>query len=260
MIDPMKIMLEVVLLAAVLRCFRFAVGDRRRRFMIGFAGVTLALNLVFYYVAAWPLYVSYGESSGVEPSNLHAMVLFDVIKWGVFAYVFGRVAVGLAEAGHGGSFALLRSDFRLGRVVGIGIVGALAAIGLVYILAIVGYRQGYFDAMPWNWFGDDPVNIKLGLWGGLRNLAGEEILSRLGAQSVLLYFLRRTGRAPVLAVVFSSLFFELWHNGFRELYFLNFTASCAFGWAYHKGGYESAAIAHCLADWLLIVILPRLIA
>ncbi|MFH1277324.1 MAG: CPBP family glutamic-type intramembrane protease [Candidatus Eisenbacteria bacterium] len=258
MIDPMKITLEVLLLVAALLHFRLAAGSHCQRFLIGFTTVTVTLNLAFYYFAAWPLYVSFGQSSGLESSSLHAMVLFDVVKWGVFAYVFGRLAVGLGDAGFGGGFALLRGDPRISRVVGIGIVGAIVAIGAGYGLSLVEYRLGYLEALPWTWFSDNPVYFKLGLWGGFRNLAGEEILARLGAQSVLLYALRRTRWAPALAIVFSSFYFELWHNGFRELYFLNFAASCGFGWAYHKGGYESAAIAHCLADWLLIVVLPRL--
>jgi hypothetical protein len=40
--------------------------------------------------------------------------------------------------------------------------------------------------------------------------------------------------------------------------FLNFTASAVFGWAYHKRGYEIAAVGHCVADWILIGIFPRL--
>ncbi len=259
MLDPMKIMLEVLLLASALLIFRHAAGRHGRRFVIGFTAATLVLNLAFYYFAAWPLYVTFGQSSGFDRSSLHAMVLFDVLKWGVFAYVFGRLAVGLGDAGLGGGFALLRSNPRFSRIAGVGIVGAALAIGAVYGLGFVEYRLGYLDALPWMWFKDDPVSFKLGLWGGLRNLAGEEILARLGVQSVLLYALRRTAGAPVLAIVFSSLYFEMWHNGFRELYFLNFVGSCGFGWAYQKGGYESAAIAHCLADWLLIVILPRLL-
>ncbi|MBZ0267507.1 CPBP family intramembrane metalloprotease [bacterium] len=258
MIDPMKIMLEVVLLAAALLQFRHAAGSHGRGFVIGFTATTLVLNLAFYYFAAWPLYVSFGQSSGLDRSSLHAMVLFDVVKWGVFAYVFGRLAAGLGNAGLGGGFALLRSDPRLSRILGIGIAGATLAIGAAYGLGLAENRLGYLEALPWTWFKDDPVYFKLGIWGGLRNLAGEEILARLGAQSVLFYALRRTAWAPFLAIVLSSVYFELWHNGFRELYFLNFAASCGFGWAYHKGGYESAAIAHCLADWLLIVILPRL--
>ena len=259
MIDPGKILLEALLLAAALSLFRHAAGGRARRFVFGFTATALVLNLAFYYVAAWPLYVSFGQSSGLDRSSLHAMVLFDVVKWGVFAYIFGRLAAGLADAGHGGGFAILQSNPPISRVAGIGIVGAALGIGSAFGLGLVEYRLGYLEALPWTWFKDDPTYFKLGLWGGLRNLAGEEVLARLGAQSILLYALRRTAWAPFLAIVFSSLYFELWHNGFRELYFLNFAASCGFGWAYQKGGYESAAIAHCLADWLLIVILPRLL-
>ena len=62
----------------------------------------------------------------------------------------------------------------------------------------------------------------------------------------------------LVAIILSSLLFEFWHNGFRELYFMNFIGSCSFAWAYHKDGYESAAIGHCIADWLSLLILPRI--
>jgi hypothetical protein len=259
MTDPIKIALEMTLLAAAFSLFRLAADTGRRRFILTFTALTLVLNLVFYYVAAWPLYASYGQTSGIGPSWLHAFVIFDVIKWGVLAYVLSRLAVGLADAGYGGGFALLRSNSRLGGAIELGIVGGVTATGVVYGLSVIEHRLGYLEALPWSFFGENPDDLNLGLWGGMRNLAGEEILARLGAQSILLYAFRKTRWAPALAIVLSSLYFELWHNGFKEIYFLNFAGSCVFGWVYQKRGYESAAIAHCVADWLALVILPRLL-
>jgi hypothetical protein len=50
-----------------------------------------------------------------------------------------------------------------------------------------------------------------------------------------------------------------WHNPFELPQFLNFAASCVLGWAYHKHGYEVAAVGHCVADWLALGVLPSLL-
>lgn len=259
MIDPAKIALEIALLVIAFTSFRLVGAPRRQGFFLGFAALTVVLNVVFHYFAAWPLYVSYGQASGVDRSTLLALVAFDIIKWAILAYVLARLATGLADAGYGGGFALNQNESRLGGVLVTGIFAGFVATGLAYGLSYVEHQLGFLEALPWGFIKDSPVYTNLGLWGGIRNLAGEEILARLGAQSILLYALRRTRGAPLLAIVASSLFFELWHNGFKEIYFLNFAGSCAFGWAYQKRGYESAAVAHCVADWLCIVILPRLL-
>ncbi len=255
MISPAKIVLEALVLVAALVYCRELPETRNRRFVLGFTALTVILNSLFYYFAVWPFFLS----SGVSRSDLQFLVIFDVLKWGVLAYFLSGFAARVADAGFGGGFALLQSERRLGSTVLIGIFAGVAAIAAGYVLSLVEYRMGFLEALPWPFMKDNPGFIKLGLWGGFRNLAGEEILARLGAQSALLYALRKTRGASILAILLSSLFFELWHNGFTELYFLNFTASCAFGWAYGVRGYESAAIAHAVADWLGIVILPRLL-
>lgn len=71
MFNPAKIALEIALLVATFAIFRLAAGTRRRRFILGFTAVTVVLNLAFYYLAAWPLYVSYGQASGLDRSALH---------------------------------------------------------------------------------------------------------------------------------------------------------------------------------------------
>ena len=259
MISPIKIALEAVLVVVALGMLRkFSLSSSRRFFLI-FASVTFVLNMIFYYVAAWPLYVSYGDSSGLGRGALHSLIIFDVAKWCVFAFVLSRLSDAIAQKGSAGGFALLRPKARIGSTIGIGVLSGIIAAAAVYCLSIIEHRCGCLEEMPWRFFADNPVYQGLGFWGGIRNLAGEEILARLGAQSILLYLFRKTRGAPFLAIILSSLFFEVWHNGFRELYFMNFIGSCVLGWAYHIRGYESAAIGHCVADWVSILILPRLL-
>jgi hypothetical protein len=255
MINPAKLLLEALVLGAALVYSRDLPELRSRRFVFGFTALTVVLNSLFYYFAVWPFFLS----SGISKADLQVLVLFDIPKWGILAYVLSGFAIRAADAGFEGGFVLLRSEPRLRGAVLFGIFAGVAAIAAAYGLCFAEYRMGILDALPWSFIKDNPGFIKLGLWGGLRNLAGEEILTRLGAQSILLYALRKNRGASLLAILLSSLFFEFWHNGLRELYFLNFTASCAFAWAYKVRGYESAAIAHTVADVLGLVILPHLL-
>jgi hypothetical protein len=255
MIDPAKLVLEAMVLVAALVYSHDLPETRSRRFVLGFTALTVVLNSLFYYFAVWPFFLS----SGISKADLQVLVLFDIPKWGVLAYVLSGFAARVADAGFGGGFALLRSERGLGGAVLFGIFAGVAATAASYGLSFTEYRMGILEALPWPFMKENPGFIKLGLWGGLRNLTGEEILTRLGTQSILLYALRKNRAASVLAILMSSLFFEFWHNGLRELYFLNFAASCAFAWAYKVRGYESAAIAHAVADLLVLVILPHLL-
>lgn len=258
MISTPKLALELALIVAALALMRDAGAFRRQRFVLIFTGIAVALNLVFYYAAAWPLYTAHGDASGIGHGSLHAMVLVDVFKWGLLAYVLARLAAALQDAGLAGGFALLRPGARWGGVVATGLLAAVIATAAIYGLSHAEHRLGWIEGVPWPQIGRDPAYLKLGLWGGLRNLAGEEILARLGVQAILLRAWGKRRGGAVLAAVLSAFVFELWHSGFREIYFLNFAASLAFAWAYHRRGYESAAIGHCVADWLAIVVLPRL--
>ncbi len=120
--------------------------------------------------------------------------------------------------------------------------------------------MGILAESPWPQIAKEADTYRaLGFWGGLRNLLGEEILTRIGVQAIAMYLLRKYRFRVILSIIISSLYFEFWHNGFNDLYFLNFSASVAFGIIYHYKGYEASALSHCVSDWLLIVILPALI-
>ena len=177
MIDPAKLALEALLLVAALVYSRDLPKTRLPlSFALGFTALTVALNTLFYYFAVWPFFLS----SGVSRSDLLVLVSFDIPKWGVLAYVLSGFAIRSAEAGFGGGFALLRSQRGLGGTVLIGIFAGVVATAAGYGLSLAEYRLGYLEALPWSFIKDNPAYIKLGLWGGLRNLAGEEILTRLG--------------------------------------------------------------------------------
>jgi hypothetical protein len=257
MISPSKILLETLLLVVVISLIRRQGRSTHGTFVVIFAGITFVLNVLFYYLAAWPLYLSFGESETLQLSSLHLLVWFDIAKWTFLAYFISRfVAVAQEEKALPG-FELLRNQHKLWVMIVAGIIGGILTTTLFYSVSYAEHHLGLLDAVPWPYLKGNDLYLKLGLWGGLRNLAGEEILTRLGVQTVVLYLLAKHKWAPVAAILLSSLYFEFWHNGFRDLMFLNFTASLGFGLVYQKFGYESAALSHCVSDCFALVIIPR---
>jgi hypothetical protein len=255
MINPGQFALELVLVAAALILSRSLGETRHRRFVIGFAGVAAAINLAFYYLAVGPLYLA----RGLDRSVLVATVTVETIRWGLLAFVLARLATRLQDNGLTTGFALLRKTPALEKVLAVGVaVGVLVTVTM-YGLSFIEHHLGYLDMLPWPIANGEPVDIRLTAGGGLRNLVGEEIFARLGAQSIVYYFSRRLRGGAALAVVASSLYFEIWHNPFEVPQFLNFAGSCVLGWAYHRYGYEAAAVGHCVADWLALGILPPLL-
>jgi hypothetical protein len=65
MVSPSTILLELLLLAVVIALLRKQDKSAHQQFVLGFDGLTLVLSILFYYyIAAWPLYLSYGQSEG----------------------------------------------------------------------------------------------------------------------------------------------------------------------------------------------------
>jgi hypothetical protein len=252
MINPPQLVLELVLIVTALLLSRSLSAPRQGFFVIAFVLLAAVVNALFYYIAVGPLLLERGFSQSV----VVATVAYETMRWGVLAYVFSRLAVRLQHHELTTGFAILRSRPRLGHVVGVGIAVGVVMSAAVYGLAFVEQRLGYIDALPWPVANGEPVNIAFAVGGGLRNLVAEEIFTRLGAQSIALYLLRGLRGGPALAIILSSLYFEFWHNPFETPEFLNFSLSMFLGWAYHRHGYESAAIGHCVGNWLTLAVFP----
>jgi hypothetical protein len=259
MVNIPKIALELVLILSVFLVFKKEHVPINMKFVWMFTGITILLNISFYYLAAFSLYQDYGQSVGQSDTQIHLLIWFDILKWGIMAFVFVRYAVALQESNIISSFPILSVPRpALLNVVIWGVGGGIMVTIVAYGLTAIAVQIGIFEGSPWPFFASSDTYKALGLWGGVRNLFGEEILSRLGVQLLVMYLLRKHRFQVLLAIVISSLFFEFWHNGFKELYFLNFSASVVFATAYYYKGYEAAAISHCTADWLIIVLIPRL--
>ncbi len=259
MVDARKIFLELVFLTVILVILRKKGKPQHRGLALWFSGMAFTLNILFYYFAAWSMYLSFGRSQGLSSATLHLLIWFDIVKWTVLAYFCSRFVVEVISPEQHCGFLLLNRQKSLWIIPIVGIAGGLITTLLVYSLSYVEQHLGYLEGMPWQYLKGNDLYFKLGIWGGIRNLAGEEILTRLGVQSVLLYLMRKYKFSGIWAIILSSVYFEFWHNGFRELYFLNFSASMVLGLIYQKYGYESAATSHCVGDWLTLVIFPRVL-
>jgi hypothetical protein len=254
-INPAQFALELILVVAALLLSRSLTARRHCGFVTSFALATAAVTALFYYVAVGPLYLARGLDRAVVVGS----VAYETIRWGVLAYVLSRLAVRLQHHEWTTGFAVLRSGANYGRVLGVGVAAGVLVVATIYALAFVEQHLGYIDALPWPVANGEPVDVTFAVGGGLRNLFGEEILTRLGAQSIASYLLRGVRGGPVLALILSSLYFEIWHNPFEVPQMLNFAASFILGWTYQKHGYESAAVGHCVANWISLGVLPPLL-
>lgn len=225
------------------------------------AWAVLTSSLLALYLATSPLVMSQLRAAGGSARAVaYVMLSLEPLRWGVLVYflVRGSVALG-AGAPFGGGFELAKEHPRLGRTVLLGLaVGLVAAVvggALQAMLNRIGvlpkpiWVQVRESGLPW-----------VGVLGALRNLAGEEVPTRLGVQVLLLHHLgnRRGGRW--LALLGSALWFELWHNGLHDLYFVNFAVSAVLAYAFQRLGYEVAALGHFSADLVLVAALPAFLA
>jgi len=260
MINTPKIALELLLL--VLAGVMLARHPRQEKEGLAawLALATMGLNVVFYYLAAFTLYEGWGQSLGLSRSDLHVYIWFDILKWGLLAFVLSKLALRFQFGELLDSFRLISpSRSSILEVLGWGIVGGVAATAAAMGLSHLEVAAGVLEDVPWGYFAQEADTYRaLGLWGGLRNLLGEEILTRLGIQAMVMVLLQKNRYRVILSILCASLYFELWHNGMSELYFLNFSAAVIYGIVYHYRGYESAALSHAVSDWLLIVIIPML--
>lgn len=166
--------------------------------------------------------------------------------YGLEVYVVTRLALIYTPALRDGGFALQRARLPLWPWAGLG--GAMVAIGLIVAYSLA-FGQCFFPDQP---------SLLMGLGTGFTNLAREEVLFRLGAQTMLAYALRKYRYGWVWAAVGSALLFELWHNPIPEINGLNFLVSLTFALLYHRWGYEAAALAHSLGDLAVFWGLPTM--
>jgi len=258
-VDPLTLACELGLLvwaAVVLR--KHGWKTARPVLVWSLTAGTLVTNILLYLVLL-PMIREQTASQEISPVALYGFLAFRTLEWALMVNVFTRLALVL-DRQHGlpGGFAHLRPGWRLSRTVLLGVGVGVVASAVGYGLAQLWFTIGIFERPLWEELLEAGATWQAGVVGGIRNLFSEEAVTRLGVQTLLLYHLRRFRWAPWVAIVLSSLFFEVWHSGGTDFYFINFTVSLLFAWSYTRNGYEAAAIGHCVADWLALA-LPLLL-
>jgi len=257
--DPLTLGLEMCLLIwalAVLRAHGWKTGHTR--LVWAMTAGAFATNVALYW-SALPAIEALAVEQEIDPGLLYGFLAFRTLEWAALVQVFTRLALILGRRYElPGGFAHLRSGWTLSRSALPGIAVGVAAAGAASGLACAWVALGVFERPIWVELRESGATWQAGFVGGIRNLFAEEAVTRLGVQTLLLYHLRRFRWSAGAAVILSSLFFELWHSGGTDFYFLNFTASVLFAWSFTRRGYECAAIGHCVADWLAIA-LPLLL-
>lgn len=233
-IEPILFLVAGVLLW---RARKETLSTLDKRVLIALVFISLVSQLVLFWVVL-PSYT--GEKI---PG---AVALGLPVFYGLEVYLITRLALIYTPVLRGGGFALrgARSSFWLWAGLG----GAAVAVGLIVVYSLA-FGQRFFPDQP---------SLLMGLGTGFTNLAREEVLFRLGAQTMLAYALRKYRYGWAWAVVGSALLFELWHNPIPEVNGLNFLISCTFALLYHRWGYEAAALAHGLGDLAVFWGLPMM--
>lgn len=221
---------------------------------------TVVFHSLLTYGAILPSAAAREVAAEVGSGTLHALLAIGIVKWTILSHVLTRLALRLSPDGAPGGFALAGADRPLGSILATGVVTGILATGVLYGLGWAWYALGLVETPIWIELTGAGFDARLGILGGLRNLFGEEILTRLGVQTLVLHHLRGRRLGPLAAVVISSLFFEIWHADLPRLLFLNFSVSIVLAVAFDRRGYETAAIGHCTADWLGVALLPGLLA
>jgi hypothetical protein len=175
--------------------------------------------------------------------SLPVSVLLPVI-YSLEVYVIARLALIYSSKLSCGGFALLRGGFSTSLVMGL--IGGLVATSLVLIYSLA-YNHRFFPEQPM---------LLMALGTGFSNLVREEVLFRLGAQTILLNALKNYRYNSYFAVLGSAVLFEVWHNPIEAINGLNFLISLTFAVLYHRYGYEASAIAHALGDLAVFWGLP----
>jgi len=212
----------------------------------------LATN-VLLYASLFSMLKAEAARQNISEVALFGFLVFRTVEWATLAHVLTRLALALGRR-HDlpAGFSYLRPGFKPFRTVLLGIATGVAASALGYALVRLWVTAGIFERPIWVEMAEAGATWRNAVWGGVRNLFSEEVVTRLGVQTLLLYHLRRFRWAPWVAIVLSSLFFEVWHSGGTDFFLINFAASLLFAWSFARFGYEVAAIAHCVTDWLAI--------
>lgn len=217
---------------------------------------TLITNTALFYLNIDFLTRAY--YSKVSQFQKYVLINIEITKWTVLSYIITRFNLSIKDrVASNIGFVINDGNFNILKLFPIGLIAAIiAAIG-VYLVPFVYYWTGIINVNPIKLIQPIVESMRqFAFFGGIRNLFGEEIIARLGVQTLILYYLGDRKFHVSISIILSSFFFFLWHDGISNLNPSNFIASLIFGIVYSKYKYETAAISHCLTDWIAYLVFP----
>jgi hypothetical protein len=261
--DTSKLILEIALflwVVTLLIKFKWSKVNQKILWIVTLG--TLVTNVALYYFNIEFLTKNYYW--GLPEVRKYAIINFEIIKWTVLSYFCTRFALTVRDQiKQKTGFSLedkAPARNKIPRLLLVGLISSIIVTVVVLLVPFIYYWIGLLNISPLKIM--QPIFEEMrqfAIFGGIRNLFGEEIIARLGVQTVILYHLGKRKYGGFLAVVLSAAYFTLWHDGFGNINLLNFAASLVFGTVYSSYRYEAAAVAHWLADWMLYLAVPFLI-
>jgi hypothetical protein len=257
--EPNKLLLDLPLLVWIIVVLgKHGWSVRHPRILWAMTGGALVGNALLYWVVLLPSASVAASVDRVGNVATYLGLVLSHLKWVVIAHLTTRLALVVGDgrpafASSRGVSSALRSA-SAGAVVGLLVAASACA------LVAVQMRAGLLERPPWAVFTDLGFGWELGVAGGMRNLFSEEALTRLGVQTLAIHHLSGRRHAAIWAIAISALYFELWHNPPGALNGINCAMGAAFATAYHRYRYEAAAVAHCVADVVLLSAVPALLS
>ena len=219
---------------------------------------TLLTNIVLFYCNIDYLTITY--YSKVTQLYKYVLINIEIIKWTILSYTITRFNLSIKnQIAANFGFSIDYGSFNIVKLLPIALIAAIIAVIGIYLVPFVYYWTGIIHDNPIRLI--QPVVVAMrqfAFFGGIRNLFGEEIIVRLGVQTLLLYYLRNRKYRVSFSIILSAFYFFLWHDGIGNLNPSNFIASIVFGIVYSKYKYETAAITHCFTDWIAYLFFPLL--
>jgi hypothetical protein len=257
--DLSKLVLEIILFSFALNLTIKYRKAKINQYLLWTVTIgTLITNIALFYLNIDFLTMAY--YSKVSQFYKYVLINVEITKWTALSYVITRFNLSIKDrVASNIGFVINDGNFNILKLLPIGLIAAIiAAIG-VYFVPFVYYWTGVININPIKLIQPIVESMRqFAFFGGIRNLFGEEIIARLGVQTLILYYLGDRKYRVSISIILSAFFFFLWHDGIGNLNPSNFIASLIFGIVYSKYKYETAAIAHLLTDWIAYLVIPLL--
>ncbi|MFZ1978393.1 MAG: CPBP family glutamic-type intramembrane protease, partial [Bacteroidota bacterium] len=228
--DSSKLALEFILFAfAIILSIKYRKVKINQYLLWTITIGTLITNIALFYLNIDFLTATY--YSKASQFYKYFLINIEITKWTVLSYTITRFNLSIKDRVHSKiGFVIDDGNFNILKIFSIGLIAAIIAAISVYFVLFAYYWTGIINVNPIKIMQPIVESMRqFAFFGGIRNLFGEEIIARLGVQTLILYYLGDRKFHVSLAIILSSFFFFLWHDGIGNLNPANFISSLIFG-------------------------------